>query len=505
MLKQGLGDRAKLDWITDWDQGRLAMAENIHSLYLVDFNLGANDGLELVRTAVEQGCSAPIILLTGNESGDIDIEAVRAGASDYLVKDQMSSALLTKAIHYALGRQQFNRSLIEAKELLAQKNKKLSQLYKTAHQFVDNVSHEFRTPLAVIKEYSAIICEGLAGPVNEEQARFLSVVLNRVDDLGLMVNDMLDTSRLEAGLLRTRRTVHQLEDIIDRVEPVLRRKAETSGVVYLREIAAELPEVYCDAEKIGRAIINLAVNAIKFSGESGQVVLWARLSPVTSEVTIGVSDNGPGIAADRLTAIFERFNQVGLDAHATSQGFGLGLNIANELINLNLGKISVESEVGKGSIFSFGIPIFNPLEVINKWRGYIECLPDRASNISLFSITCAATADADMLQQTHEVLLDAVFSDDLLLRTRPDGWTLLAASSQQEMDLIICRIEQAHEEFNLHVLMNNLPGVRCRLIGTWPLQSHNQFLHPDVGEHVVSEYDNEPVNDAVTSVARAVV
>ncbi len=244
LLEQGFGTTVSLDWEPDWDSGSHAVDRNAHCLYLIDYRLGPRDGLDLVRHAVEQGCSAPIILLTGMDSDEIDIQAMEAGATDYLCKENLSAMLLKKSIRYALARQQFRNSLIDARDLLAQKNQKLSELYETAHQFVDNVSHEFRTPLTVIKEYAAILQEGLVGGINAEQKDFLDIILSRVDDLGLMVNDMLDTSRLEAGLLGMKREEHHIAEIVDHIRPVLLRRAMGNGVSLSINFDPDLPKAY---------------------------------------------------------------------------------------------------------------------------------------------------------------------------------------------------------------------------------------------------------------------
>ena len=201
LLNRAFAGRHTLDWIEDWELALETIVRNEHDACLVDYRLGKKDGLELVQCAVERGCDVPIILLTGLDHRDIDIEAMKASAADYLVKGTISPDLLEKSVRYCLARQQFLCAERETRTLLKQKNKKLARLYETAHQFVDNVSHEFCTPLTVIKEFASILQDGLAGEVSGEQREFLTIILNRVDDLSLMTDDMLDISKIEAGLL----------------------------------------------------------------------------------------------------------------------------------------------------------------------------------------------------------------------------------------------------------------------------------------------------------------
>jgi signal transduction histidine kinase len=154
---------------------------------------------------------------------------------------------------------------------LETKYQRLARLYRTAHQFVDNVSHEFRTPLTVIKEYVSLIREGIVGPVSDEQSKMLHVVEDRADDLNTMVDDMLDVSKLESGLLGVYRQECDIAQVLRHVRPALERKAVVKGVELQWDIEPGLPSIYCDPEKAGRVLINLSINAIKFCGQPGHV------------------------------------------------------------------------------------------------------------------------------------------------------------------------------------------------------------------------------------------
>ena len=244
MLNKGFGDLCTVEWVSDWESGNQALAKVAHSVCLIDYRLGPDDGLDLVRQAVDGGCPTPIILLTGMNSDQIDIQAMEAGATDYISKDEMTMAMLCKSIRYAIARQQFQSDLIKTKKLLESKNKKLSRLYDTAHQFVDNVSHEFRTPLTVIEEFSSILADGLAGPLNEDQKEYLGIILNRTDDLALMVDDMLDISKIEAGVLGVTRKNVLVSDVFDRVRITLERKAANSGVDLEFDIPNEIGSAF---------------------------------------------------------------------------------------------------------------------------------------------------------------------------------------------------------------------------------------------------------------------
>lgn len=316
-----------------------------------------------------------------------------------------------------------------ANGLLTMTNERLAKMYDDAHQFVDDVAHEFRTPLTVIREFAAIMNEGLAGDLTDDQRHYLRVICARVGDLNGLVNDMLDLSRLEAGLISAARRECAVQEIVERVETVLTRRAAASRVEFKLEIADGLPPLYCDAEKIGRVLINLAINAFKYGGDKGGVTLWMRHMPTTSQVMMGVTDNGPGIPQDKLEMIFERFKQAGR-LRDTAKGFGLGLNIVRELVDLNLGEVAVKSTLGKGSTFSFTVPVFDLAGIVAL---YVNRLARERSDLFFVSdirIDVAAETDDAIATDFDSMLQQQVRGDELLLHVSTASWMLLTPDKQ---------------------------------------------------------------------------
>ena len=364
-----------------------------------------------------------------------------------------------------------------AKKSLEEQNRRLRELYQTAHQFVDNVSHEFRTPLTVIKEYAAAIGEGLAGPTSPKQSEYLHTILNRVDDLTIMVNDLLDISRIEADLLRTSRRPCRFADIVDRVHSILERKAATHEVPFEVTLEPDLPLVYCDPEKVGRILINLVVNAVKFSSPGSPVEIRAHLQPDRAEVTVDIRDHGPGIARENLEAIFQRFKQIPGNVRRGTKGFGLGLNIVRELVGLNFGGITVNSELGQGSTFSFTIPVSDPAQLLPVYLSRVRLVRGPALLVSLFEAGVGSDIDATMLDEVQVFLEDSMRSSDLIFRTGPCRWLLVAATHEPRGQQIIQRLEQAHADTNRHRPGRPLADLCWRLEGTWSIEKESpQFL-----------------------------
>ncbi len=218
--------------------------EQPYDVMLLDLNLPGSCGLATIDTIRQQNDQLPVVVLSGSSDHHTALKSLDHGAQDYLVKGQVTRDMLLSAIRNAMQRQQLLQDLRTAKQLVEKKNQHLAEMYETAHRFVDNVSHEFRTPLTVIKEYTALMREGLVGPITTEQGQFLDIVSARADDLNTMVDDMLDVGKLEAGRLGVWRRDCQVAEIIERLRPSLERKAAARQIArrdqYRRFLARRL-------------------------------------------------------------------------------------------------------------------------------------------------------------------------------------------------------------------------------------------------------------------------
>jgi signal transduction histidine kinase len=409
--------------------------------------------LERFRT----GCSTdlPVIVLTGLDDDDGAFKSLDLGAQDYLGKDDVTPVLLSRSIRYAMQRNQMLGQLKSANAMLAQKNERLGQMYDLAQQFVENVSHEFRTPLTVIREFTSIVRDGLDGPITPKQAEHLEKVIHRTDDLALMVDDMLDISKLEAGLLGVWRRPCRIDEIINTVRSLIKGRADSKRIMLGTAAGAELPLVYCDEEKARRVIVNLAVNAIKFTPEGGTVDIWARANEGDGDVTIGVTDTGPGLSSENLSIIFERFKQVDHGLQSSTKGFGLGLNIAKELVALNLGQIDVRSEVGAGSTFSFTLPNFEPGILLKRYLDRIVSVLGNQASVSLFvaSIDLSSIPGAEPV--VDEFLQRAVRANDLVVSYDQTSWIIAAICPECDGEMLVGRLSKEWAGF-----LRNSPNMK---------------------------------------------
>ncbi len=435
---------------------------------LVDICLGSDNGLDLIADLKQIRPDMCCVMISAYAELESAVRAVREGAYDYLRKPVASSDLLAtveKCFEVVRLRGQ-KAAAEEAVKIgnteLERRNKRLAELTETAQRFVDNVSHEFRTPLTVIKEFAEIIADGLAGPVNNDQEKYLGIIRNSVHDLSQMVDDLLDCSRLKAATLRVDRRRCTVAEIMESVLPMLTSKAAAKSIQVAKEIAPELNDVFADREKAVRALVNLATNAIKYSPENSDVVLWADESGDRG-VRIGVADNGLGMSKEDLAVIFGRFKQAGNAYHSSTRGLGLGLHIAKELTELNLGQIQVESEPGKGSTFWFSLPRCDWREIVHS---YLDLPGEMAEDIPVSAMAVTLVEAGAPIGQVRGFLAAQCRPMDLILG-EDDGDRLILLGRTDVPQDWARRLHAARDKVVSDDALAHVPEFRIEVVGTW--------------------------------------
>ena len=223
---------------------------------------------------------------------------------------------------------------------------------------MSHVSHELRSPLTAIHQFSTILMDGLAGPLVDDQKEALRVILRNIYQLESMIEDLLEITRMQNGKLRIDLQSVLVSEVIEDGIDTLRGVAQAKEVALTREIADGLPTAYADPVRTRQVLINLIGNALKFTPTGGVVTVRAGLDEEPGFVRFEVEDTGCGIAAESTARIFERLYQVREPGQAGRKGLGLGLFICRELVDQQGGRIWVRSELGRGSSFFFTLPVF---------------------------------------------------------------------------------------------------------------------------------------------------
>ena len=226
--------------------------------------------------------------------------------------------------------------------------------------FVSTVSHELRTPMTSIKGFADLLLMGAAGTLNENQERFLGIIKANADRLSVLVNDLLDISRIEAGRIVLDGKQVGMASVIDQVVTSLRERIEQKGLT----IRVEAPEddpliVWGDRDRLMQVLTNLVSNAYQYTLAGGSITVWARLVE-HGMLQIDVSDTGIGIAQGDLLKVFDRFFRADDPVVQAFPGTGLGLPIVLSLVHLHGGEMWADSRPGSGSTFSFSLPVSEP-------------------------------------------------------------------------------------------------------------------------------------------------
>jgi signal transduction histidine kinase len=228
------------------------------------------------------------------------------------------------------------------------------QLDRLKDEFVLTASHELRSPLTSVQGFAELLMLE-RDKLTPKQLETVEIILDNCRHLGRLLNDLLDLTRSDAGRLALRRQPTEPAPLIEEVMRTMRAQTESADQSLIAHLEPNLPLIDVEPGRIRQILVNLVTNAHEYSPERASVEVSARV--VDAEVEIAVIDNGPGIPADQLEQIFERFTRG--DAGLTQRvgGTGLGLAISKSLVELHGGTITAESQLGKGSSFRFRLPV----------------------------------------------------------------------------------------------------------------------------------------------------
>jgi signal transduction histidine kinase len=259
--------------------------------------------------------------------------------------------------------------LIATATELEKANNELIKLSRAKSEFVQAVSHELRTPLTAIMEGASLLVDGSLGSINQDQMRFLVLIKNNAKRLADLINDLLDLSKIEAGRYELNPVKLSLDKIIKELVANLGELVKEKGLTLnLTTDFSKLPPVLADERSVYRVLVNLLSNAVKFTQAGGQITISGALlgairdGQTLPSVVVTVADTGIGIPKDQQNKLFHKFQQITRPGETRPQGTGLGLALCKELIELNQGKIWVESEEGKGSKFMFSLLVYDERE-----------------------------------------------------------------------------------------------------------------------------------------------
>jgi signal transduction histidine kinase len=404
------GSQVDVSCVDRLSAGLASLAQQPPAVVVLDLTLPDSNGPDSFRRLHDQAPDIPVVILTAVDDEEMAVKTVQQGAQDYLLKNEVDGKQLARSIRYAMERQALLTSLETSRR----------QQLQFKDEFLSHVSHEMRTPLTSIHQFASILFDGLAGPVPAEQREHLQTILKSVAQLQAMIHDLLETTRAVSGKVRIEARGIAVGEVLQSSITMLQSTAQEKQIDLKLAVDEKLPLVYADVDRVQQVVINLIGNAIKFTPPGGSILAKACLVEVDPGfVYISVSDTGRGISAEAKPSIFERMYQAPETLDNSRTGLGLGLYIAKELVELHGGRISVTSEQGEGSTFTFTLPRFSLGKLLIPLITHQGRLRD---DLVLIKVRISSPASASTFrwkaasQRCREILQHCIYLDrDLVL------------------------------------------------------------------------------------------
>jgi len=365
-----------LDWISSFEEAKQALSTSQHDICLVDYRLGENTGLELLRYAEEIKYRTPTIILTGQADHKTDIEATEAGASDFLVKAELNSRQLERTFRYTIKMQQTMERLRQARDSLKaeievrkQTEASLVKAMKAAEtanhakaEFLSNMSHEMRTPMHAILGYAELGEADIHNTPREKLEQYFSHISSSGKRLLVLITTLLNLTELDAGHAEFDMQEADLVEIVEAATADQTNQLQDKSLSLTVNTEEACYTAQCDITQILQVINHMLHNAIRYTPQGRSLTL--SLSPATltnsqhtvPAITFSVSDQGVGIPEGELESIFDAFVQ-STKTKTGAGGTGLGLNVCKKIIEGHHGKIWAENNALEGATFSFTIPV----------------------------------------------------------------------------------------------------------------------------------------------------
>ncbi len=442
LLSEIVGMKCDLDWVASYDAAVELMGRHEHAVYLLDYQLGGGDGLELLHEAIANGCKAPIILLTGQGNDEVDRAAMNGGAADYLVKGQINPPLLERCIRHAIERsrteeavRESNRRLSEVIEELKATQQKLLQQerLRTLGQLAIGVAHELNNALTPVVGYTSLLLQRPEDLANKRKVmRYLLLILTAAKDAANIVKHL----REFYGPREARETLHPvsinqlIKQAILAMRPRWKNEAQADGItINVETDLREVPTVTGNEAELREVFTNLIFNAIDAMPMGGTITIRTRVegaealeyasmgggtrpgpNPQTPKhVAVEMSDTGTGMTEEVRQRCLEPFFTTKGD-----RGTGLGLAAVQGIIRRHEGTVEVESQPGTGTTFILRLPMRQAQPDVAKQEAQQEKVP------ALRSLQVLVVED------------DALVRDLLVEYLKGDGHTVGTAANGRE-------------------------------------------------------------------------
>lgn len=329
------------------EQALSFLRERTFDLCILDHRLAGYEGIEILEAVSQADLATPIIMLTGQNDGEVAKKAIKSGAQDFVMKSSIDDEIFEKSVRYAISRKELEFARLLGKQSEAENVAK--------DKFIAHLSHELRTPLTSILGYTSLLLEKEDTSAYQNE---LKIISNNGKHLLNLLNDVLDLSKIAANKFELKERAVDLQELLIEVSSLLSVSALDKGLFLDFSASTKLPKVIrLDGVRFKQIMVNLIGNAVKFTDSGGiSVDLSLRIDGNKKLLIIQISDTGIGMADHQIATIFAPFRQLEDVTNRREGGAGLGLSITAELVKQMGGALKVQSRLNEGSLFVLTIP-----------------------------------------------------------------------------------------------------------------------------------------------------
>ena len=349
LLSQVEGRKFIVDWVPTSENGKKALVQEAHDVCLLDYRLGGRTGLDLLKEAIADRCKTPIILLTGYGEQEVDFEAMRIGAADYLVKDQVSPLLLERSIRYSIHRAQATKAIFDREAQILVQDRLAS-----VGLLASSLAHEIGTPLGVIRGRAEYL--GIQVGKDSEILKNVEVIISQIDRVSKLIHSLLNLAR--GDQMKNAKEVH-LNEIVAEVVDLMGHELRKHGIETQNELTQKISvAVKAESAPLHQVLLNLLVNsvqAIETAVREGRVsghFIKISVQDRDSRWALKIEDSGCGISEKNMKNLFKPF----FTTKDIGVGTGLGLATSYRIIESWGGSILARSTEGKGTEFQILLP-----------------------------------------------------------------------------------------------------------------------------------------------------
>ncbi|WP_425409783.1 sensor histidine kinase [Hyphococcus sp.] len=439
-------------------------------------DLGAN--LETLEIAHERGWRGGVIVINDTGAPEPVLSGLAIAYKDFLRRDEITPALLARSIDCALARHEIQIIQKDRAEQIEALTSQISLINANAGSYVNMLAHDLRTPLSVIKQFAAVMQGGLLGDVNEEQRDYLHTIACRADDLNILLNDLLQVTRLEQAALDMRRKPATIGLLAGQPASRLEEALSREEINLTFDHSGNVPIVYCDHEKIEKAVSAITLYSSRIARAGGTVGLRIRQDLSRSNAVIDISNDGHAIPDDRLLHFNQNLSCAKRNKNGGEARLGLGLYIAKELVRYNLGDITVRNDPAGGSVFSISIPLFDPLQILTLYKERLALFNRTLDHISLVHIVVSARLDADGTSKIDDKIQHAIRSTDLVFQPSETQWLLVLPTRGPSLEGFTSRIDEIiQSEISDNTGTGAVISATVEKLGAWSIQKEYDAFH----------------------------